>query len=91
MRNSQVDEETGISGDLKLRMVMKPAKTKEEVIELSRSLAIDSTVENTTITLTANNLIIYLMQTDARGTTKRRTLLLPLNLLIAISEHYVVV
>ena len=71
--------------------MLKPSKTKHEVAELSQSLAKDIPVENTKVSIMANDFTIYLTQTDIRGTTKRRTLLLPLNLLAEITERYLVV
>ena len=61
------------------------------MVELARSIGADIPIENTKISLTANDLTVYLTQTDSKGTTKRRTLILPLNLLLTINEHYTVV
>jgi hypothetical protein len=45
-------------------------------------------IENSKTTVTANELMIFLSQTDAKGTTKKRTILAPLNLLLMINENY---
>jgi hypothetical protein len=48
-------------------------------------------IENSKTTITANELTVYLSQTDAKGTTKKRTLLVPLNMLLMINENYSIV
>lgn len=89
-KNSQFEQETGLSGDIKLRLLLKPPKTRDEVAQIARNLERDTPVENSKITLTANDFTVYLTQTDAKGTTKRRTLLLPVNVLVMMNDNYTI-
>lgn len=69
-------------------MLIKPAKDKKQVVE--RTLAQDSAIDNTKISMRAINFAVYLAETDSKGTTKRRTLLLPLNINFEIIEKYTI-